>query len=163
MKTIQKKAPKLTLNLQFGKGQREDYWPLSRPRMRRLILASLPSQCTSAVITVRIVGREEGQQLNRQYRNKDYATNILTFDYTTPPQVHADLVICLPIVRAEAKLQRKSIDHHLCHLLIHGVLHACGLDHQSPRDAQTMETLEIALLQRFSIANPYETTLPVAR
>lgn len=163
MNNTLRKAPKLTLDLQFGKGQRLDYWPLSRPRMRRLILASLPAQCTSALITVRIVGREEGRQLNRQFRNKDVATNILTFDYAAPPQAHADLVICLPIVRDEAKLQRKPIEHHLCHLLIHGVLHACGLDHQNPRDAQAMEALEIAVLQRFSIANPYEPTPPVAR
>lgn len=163
MTHVPKPAPSLKFDLQFGKGQRKDRWPLSPQKMRRLILASLPAPCTDATITLRVVGREEGQQLNRQFRNKDAATNILTFDYAGPPSLHADLVICLPVVRDETKLQHKPLEHHLSHLLVHGVLHACGLDHQKIRDAQTMEALEIAVLRRFAIPNPYELPAPVAR
>lgn len=125
--------------------------------MRRMILAALANRCVSAELTVMIVGEAEGRQLNAAYRKKDYATNVLTFNYTLPPNVHADLVICQPVVAKEARTQAKRLDHHAAHLLIHGSLHACGLDHMNDRDAEQMETLEVALLRRFRIPDPYST------
>jgi probable rRNA maturation factor len=150
----------LQLSIQFGKGANAANWPLSAPRMRRMILAALTQQSESATVTVAtvgvvIVGESEGRRLNVTYRKKDYATNVLTFDYTAPPELHADIVICQPIIRKEARSQGKKIDHHAAHLLIHGVLHACGLDHQKTPEAEKMEALEAKILQRFRIPNPY--------
>lgn len=136
----------------------QEDWPLTRPRIRRLVLASLPGDCRTADLTVRLVGRREGQSLNNAYRNKNYATNILTFSYEAPPDLRADLVLCLPVIRQEARQQKKSFDHHCAHLLVHGVLHACGLDHEESRAAEAMEALETAILRRFRIADPYIST-----
>lgn len=145
----------LSLSLVFGQGCSSKDWPLSRPRLQRLVLASLPADCASATITIVVVGKAEGRRLNREFRNKDYATNILTFPYAGAPDVAADLVICLPVARAEARTQRSSLDHHLAHLVVHGTLHACGMDHQDDIEAQQMEALETAVLRRFRIADPY--------
>jgi len=150
-------TPALRLSVQFGKGGQPARWPLSMPRMRRMALAALTSRATSAEISLVIVGQAEGQQLNRQYRHKDYATNILTFDYAPPPNVVADLVICQPVIAAEARRQGKTLDHHAAHLLIHGVLHACGFDHLQESQAHEMESLEVAILRRFRIPDPYST------
>ena len=158
VKRLSQRAATLTLDLQWGAGLDPDNWPLSRPRIRRLIQASLPSACRSAEITIRVVGRPEGKALNTMYRGKSYATNILTFPYDAPPQLRADLVLCLPVILAEAKQQKKALDHHCAHLLVHGVLHACGLDHEESSAAEAMEALETAILRRFRIANPYVTT-----
>lgn len=147
--------PSLHLSVGFGKGVDPAHWPLSLPRMRRMALAALSTRCASAAITVMIVGQSEGRRLNGAYRKKDYATNVLTFDYTPPPAILADLVICLPVVSKEARIQKKTLDHHAAHLLVHGTLHACGLDHTNDRDAEQMEALEIEILRRFRIANPY--------
>ncbi len=147
--------PVLRLSVQFGKGVDPARWPLSVPRMRRMVLAALTTRCASAELTIMIVGQAEGRRLNAAYRHKDYATNVLTFDYTPPPAVLADLVICLPVVNKEARAQKKSLDHHAAHLLIHGSLHACGLDHLNDQEAEQMEALEIEILRRFRIANPY--------
>jgi len=148
-------VPALTLTLLFGQGVRAPDWPLSRPRLRRLVSASLPADCTNANISVVAVGRAEGQRLNREFRSKDYATNILTFPYAGTPDVQADLVICLPVAKAEAKTQRRPLDHHLAHLVVHGTLHACGMDHLDDIEADQMEALEAAILRRFRINNPY--------
>jgi probable rRNA maturation factor len=152
------RATTLSLDLQWADDIDQDDWPLSRPRIRRLILASLPSACRSAEITIRVVGRKEGKSLNTAYRGKAYATNILTFPYDAPPQIRADFVLCLPVILAEAKQQRKSLDHHCAHLLVHGTLHACGLDHEESSAADAMEALETAILRRFRIPNPYLAT-----
>ncbi|MCL4770352.1 MAG: rRNA maturation RNase YbeY, partial [Burkholderiaceae bacterium] len=109
-----------------------------------------------AEITVRIVGEDEGRQLNRDYRHKDYATNVLTFDYTQEPVVTADLVLCAPVVEREAREQNKSLEEHYAHLLVHGTLHAQGWDHEtSEADAQEMEAYETAILQELGYADPY--------
>ena len=107
-------------------------------------------------ITVRIVGADEGQQLNRDYRHKDYATNVLTFDYTQEPVVTADLVLCAPVVAREAAEQNKSLEEHYAHLLVHGALHAQGWDHEtSEDDANEMEAYETAIMLGLGFADPY--------
>ena len=111
---------------------------------------------TDAEITVRIVGLDEGRALNHSYRKKDYATNVLTFDYTQSPVVMADLVLCAPVIAKEAKAQGKTLAAHYAHLLVHGTLHAQGWDHEtSLKDAHAMEAHEVAVLSRLGFDNPY--------
>ena len=145
----------LDLSLQFGR--LADPAPhraaLPRHSVARWIRHALQSD---AEITVRIVDTEEGQTLNRDYRGKDYATNVLTFDYTQAPFVTADLVLCAPVVAREAQAQGKTLQAHYAHLLIHATLHAQGYDHEThQRDALEMEALEIFLLGALGYANPY--------
>jgi probable rRNA maturation factor len=107
-------------------------------------------------MTVRIVDAEEGQALNSSYRKKNYATNVLTFDYAQTPMVMADLVLCAPVVALEAKEQGKSLQEHYAHLLIHGALHAQGYDHEtSEKDAIEMETLEMFIMASLGLPCPY--------
>jgi len=107
-------------------------------------------------IAVRVVGEDEGRAMNRQYRGKDYATNVLTFDYADAPVVMADLVLCGPVVEREAVEQGKTLEAHYAHLLVHGTLHAQGYDHETHEgDALEMETLEILLLAALGFDNPY--------
>ena len=107
-------------------------------------------------ITVRIVDVEEGQRLNREFRGKDYATNVLTFDYAQAPVVSADLVLCAPVVAREAEEQGKTLAAHYAHLLVHGTLHAQGWDHEtSEADADEMEAYETEILAELGIADPY--------
>jgi probable rRNA maturation factor len=145
----------LSLSLQFGKFP--DVAPhraaLPRHAVTRWIRHALQGD---AEITVRVVGSEEGQALNRDYRGKDYATNVLTFDYTQAPVVTADLVLCAPVVEREAQEQGKTLQAHYAHLLVHATLHAQGYDHETgDEDAQEMEALEIELLAGLGYANPY--------
>jgi len=107
-------------------------------------------------ITVRIVGEEEGRELNKSYRKKDYATNVLTFDYAQEPMVMADLVLCAPVVAQEAKEQGKTLAAHYAHLLVHGALHAQGWDHETSKaDAEEMEAYEVEILAGLGLRNPY--------
>lgn len=145
----------LSLSLQFGDIQdaRRHRAALPRHSVARWIRHALDSD---AEITVRIVGAEEGQALNRSYRQKDYATNVLTFDYTQAPLVTADLVLCAPVVEREAREQGKTLQAHYAHLLVHGTLHAQGYDHETNEaDALEMEALEIMLLDALGFPNPY--------
>ena len=145
----------LTLSLQFARfdGVAEHRAALARHKVSRWIRHAL---ALDAEITVRIVGLEEGQQLNRDYRRKDYATNVLTFDYTQEPIVTADLVLCAPVVAREAAEQNKTLAEHYAHLLVHGALHAQGWDHEtSEADAQEMEAYETEILTGLGFADPY--------
>ena len=145
----------LSLSLQFGDIQDAARHRAALPRhsVARWIRHALESD---AEITVRIVNSDEGQSLNRDYRQKDCATNVLTFDYTQAPLVTADLVLCAPIVAKEAKENKKTLHDHYAHLLIHGTLHAQGYDHEtSAADADAMEAREIAVLTGLGIKNPY--------
>ena len=144
----------LTLSLQFGKLPDATLHRAALPRHKvaRWIRAALQSD---AEITVRIVDSAEGQALNRDYRQKDYATNVLTFDYTQEPIVTADLVLCAPVVAAEAKDQEKTLEEHYAHLLVHGALHAQGWDHDEDEDAKVMELRESEIMTRLGFPNPY--------
>ena len=146
--------PDLTLSLQFSNVAKPEKHraALSRHMVKKWIRHSLQSD---AEITVRIVDAEEGQSLNRDYRKKDYATNVLTFDYTQEPVVSADLVLCAPVVAAEAKEQKKTLQAHYAHLLVHGTLHAQGWDHELDEDAQVMELRETEIMARLGFKNPY--------
>ncbi len=109
-----------------------------------------------AMLTIRFVNRAEAHDLNLFFRGFDKPTNVLTFSYPTQGEsIEADIVLCLPILRAEAKEQQKSLVAHLAHLLIHGCLHAKGYDHLKPKDAKQMEALEIKILQSLGFPNPY--------
>ena len=144
----------LTLSLQFGKLENAALHRSALPRHKvaRWVRHALQSD---AEITVRIVDAIEGQALNRDYRHKDYATNVLTFDYTQEPVVTADLVLCAPVVAKEAKEQGKTLEEHYAHLLVHGALHAQGWDHEAEEDAQVMELRESEIMARLGFENPY--------
>ncbi|WP_431274031.1 rRNA maturation RNase YbeY [Variovorax ureilyticus] len=147
--------PALSLSLQFGrfKGVERHRAALPRHSVARWVRHALDAD---GEITVRIVDADEGQRLNREFRGKDYATNVLTFDYAEAPVVMADLVLCAPVVAKEAKEQRKTLAAHYAHLLVHGTLHAQGWDHEtSDEDAEAMEAREIEILARLGIKNPY--------
>jgi len=142
------------LSLQFGKLTDVALHRTALPRhtVTRWLRAALQSD---AELTVRIVDATEGRSLNRDYRKKDYATNVLTFDYAQEPIVSADLVLCAPVVAQEAKEQHKTLEEHYAHLLIHGALHAQGWDHALDEDAQVMELRESEIMARLGFANPY--------
>ncbi len=142
--------PALQLSLQFADKRHRDLLP--RHRVARWVRAALlrPGQ-----ITVRIVDAQEGQSLNREYRQKNYATNVLTFDYQHEPVVMADLVLCAPVVAQEAQDQRVALEAHYAHLLVHGTLHAQGHDHEDDEQAAQMEALESQVLMDLGYADPY--------
>jgi probable rRNA maturation factor len=148
----------LQLSLQFGTLANKEELALHRAALPRHSVARWIRHALAldAEITVRIVDAEEGQALNREYRKKDYATNVLTFDYTQEPVVTADLVLCAPVVAREAAENGKSLKDHYAHLLVHGTLHAQGWDHEtSEEDANEMEAYETDILAELGIANPY--------
>lgn len=145
----------LELSLQFGKF---DNLAAHRALLTRSLVTKwiCHALAVDAEMTVRIVGTEEGQQLNREYRHKDYATNVLTFDYQQEPTVMADLVICGPVVEREAQEQNKTLEEHYAHLLVHGTLHAQGWDHEtSEADADEMEAYETDIMAELGYADPY--------
>ena len=146
---------KLQLSLQFADIPYAARHRAALPRhmVTRCIRHALAAE---AEITVRIVNAEEGRALNSSYRGKDYATNVLTFDYAQSPVVMADLVLCAPVVAQEAKEQGKTLAAHYAHLLVHGTLHAQGWDHEtSLKDAHAMEAHEITVLSGLGFDNPY--------
>ncbi len=125
---------------------------LPRHRVARWLRAALASP---AQITVRVVDADESRALNRDYRGKDYATNVLTFDYERAPVVVADLVLCAPVVAQEARGQGITLEAHYAHLLVHGALHAQGLAHEVDADAEAMEARESRIVVALGFADPY--------
>jgi len=153
----------LSLNVQWGEGFADlAEKPVSTAQCRRWVKAAM---ACDAEITLRFVDKKEGRELNKQFRGKDYATNVLTFplygdEVTLPEGVSlpciADIVICWQVVEEEAKSQNKPLKNHLAHLVIHGCLHAQGHDHETDEEAEIMESLEVTLLRRFKISDPYQ-------
>jgi probable rRNA maturation factor len=140
----------LTLSLQFADPAHRALLP--RHRVARWLRAALE---VPAEITLRIVGVDEGRALNREYRQKDYATNVLTFAYEGEPRVVADLVLCAPVVEREAKAQQLDLVAHYAHLVVHGALHAQGFDHERASEAKAMEARESRVVVGLGFADPY--------
>ena len=151
--------PPLALSLQFGKGITElpqHRATLPRHRVQRWLRQALQADVQAAEITVRIVGLQEAQSLNQTYRQRNYATNVLTFDYSPAPMVCADLVLCAEVLAREAAEQGKTLAAHYAHLLVHGALHAQGFDHEDDAaEAEAMEAEETRILAGLGFANPY--------
>lgn len=127
----------------------------TRAALRRWIQSVL---FAPAELTIRFVDAAEGRTLNRDYRNKDYATNVLTFAYTEDEEsevTQADIILCTDVLRKEAAEQKKTIEEHTAHLVIHGVLHAQGYDHENEEEANEMEEIEIEALAKLGFDNPY--------
>lgn len=127
----------------------------TRAKIRRWVQAVVTQE---AEITLRLVGAEEGQSLNRDYRGKDYATNVLTFVYDDLPHLAGDIVICPPVVEREARQQDKSLEAHYAHLVVHGVLHLHGYDHEDEAEAREMEALESQIVTKLGYPDPYRET-----
>jgi probable rRNA maturation factor len=142
--------PPLTLSLQFADASHRALLP--RHKVMRWIRAALEGP---AQIAVRIVGEDEGRELNKGFRGKDYATNVLTFDYEHEPVVVADLVLCAPVVEREAREQGFTLEAHYAHLLVHGALHAQGYDHEEDDEAAAMESRESELMLALGFSDPY--------
>ena len=142
--------PALTISLQFADAS--DRAVLPRHKVARWIRAALEAP---GEITVRIVGADEGQALNRAYRAKDYATNVLTFDCSRAPLMVADLVLCAPVLQREAQELGVALEAHYAHLLVHGTLHAQGYDHEKNTEARVMEARETELMLTLGFTDPY--------
>ena len=110
-----------------------------------------------AQVTIRIVGQTEGRLLNRSYRRKDYATNVLTFVFRDSAPLEGDIALCAPVITREARAQRKTVAAHYAHMIVHGLLHLQGYDHENDHDAAVMEKRERALLARFGYPDPYKS------
>jgi probable rRNA maturation factor len=149
---------KLMIDLQFASPTLESV--VEKTASAALIKKWVKSTgANSGLITLRFVNATEGKKLNAAFRQKDYATNVLTFPYErSKDSVTADIIFCLPVIQKEAKEQGKTLKAHLAHLIIHGCLHAQGLDHETDREAKKMEALEIKLLKALGFANPYLNT-----
>jgi probable rRNA maturation factor len=144
----------LNLRLALQAADIDDTLLPARSTLRRWVLRALQ---TDAELTLRFVGRREGRTLNRDHRGRDYATNVLTFEYGTGPDgvLRGDIVICLPVVIAEAKAQKKTLRQHLAHMVVHGTLHAQGHDHIEDDQAEAMEQLERQILAGLQVPDPY--------
>jgi len=131
-------------------------------QLKLWVKAALKGLKENAVLTIRIVDEDEGTQLNEQWRKSQGPTNVLSFTHEGEPEIAPDLlgdiVVCAPVVAREAKEQNKDIDAHWAHMVIHGVLHLNGFDHIKPEDADTMENLEIKILEELNYNNPYLIT-----
>lgn len=157
--------PELRLAVQYATVAPE----LPRWRIRRWVQRALAAaahdldsraqpKMQKAELTIRFVDASEARELNCAYRERDYATNVLTFEYGADPDgtVRGDVVICVPVMHDEALEQKKPLQHHAAHLIIHGVFHALGYDHTETRDADRMERLETDVLATFGIHDPYQ-------
>ena len=144
-----RRNPRLALSVQYAVASRG---VPTRAQVRKWARAALDRDAT---ITVRIVGQAEARVLNRNYRGKDYATNVLTFVMRETPPYEGDLVVCAPVVAREARAQRKEVAAHYAHLIVHGVLHLQGYDHEREVDAQVMEERETQVVTELGYPAPY--------
>jgi len=124
----------------------------SRAELRNVAQSTLDRD---ASVTIRFVDGREGRALNRRYRGRDHATNVLTFVYDDDVSLAGDIVLCVPVVVKEARAQRKTLRAHFAHLVIHGMLHLQGYDHERDDDAARMESREVALLRALGFEDPY--------
>ncbi len=148
-------SPKLTIELQYASSAIE--LAVSKAASSALLKKWVKSAIShGGLVTLRFVNTAEGKKLNSAFRQKDYATNVLTFPYElSKKSLAADIIFCLPVLQKEAKEQSKLLKAHLAHLIVHGCLHAQGHDHEVEGDAKKMEALEIQILQKLGFANPY--------
>ena len=144
------RLPELRLSVQYPAGKQS---APTRPQVRRWVRAAC---AVPAEVTVRFVDSDEGRSLNRDYRGKDYATNVLSFPYESGTNLVGDLVLCLPVLEREALDQDKSLEAHSAHLIVHGMLHLQGYDHETGRDdAAQMEAVEREIMDALGYPDPY--------
>ena len=129
----------------------------TRPQFRRWVKAALQRDVQ---IALRLVDESEGRELNKNFRGKDYATNVLTFVYDDADPLYGDIVICAPVVEQEARAQHKELHAHYAHLAVHAALHLQGYDHENEADAVAMEGRETAIMQKLGYADPYQVVTP---
>ncbi|MDG1074485.1 MAG: rRNA maturation RNase YbeY [Methylophilaceae bacterium] len=144
--------PNLSLSVQFASNAAQ--LP-TRNQLRKWVKAALR---VDTEVTIRIVDEVEGRKLNRTYRGKDYATNVLTFPLTEEPHLMGDIIICAPVVIQEAKQQNKTIAAHFAHLTVHGTLHLHGYNHEIEEQAALMESIEVTTMLQLGYPNPYLIT-----
>ena len=147
---------KLSLSVQYPDPRLQA--SITRPMVRKWVKAALMGP---AELTIRFVDAEEGRTLNREYREKDYATNVLTFAYNEGDElaadeaVQADIILCTDVLERESTEQGKTVEEHTAHLIVHGVLHAQGYDHLEDEEAIEMEQLERDILEDLGYPDPY--------
>ena len=145
------RLPELHLSVQYPAGSPG---APTRPQVRRWIRAACDKP---AEVTVRFVGEAEGRRLNRDYRGRDYATNVLSFPYQSGTRIVGDLALCKPVVASEAQQQGKPPEAHYAHMIVHGMLHLQGYDHETGRDdAERMEAAEREILDTLGYPDPYD-------
>jgi probable rRNA maturation factor len=150
-------ARRVSLAVQYAVGRTRLPAPAT---LRRWADAAVESD---ARVTLRFVGRREGRALNARYRGKRHATNVLAFVYDGSPRIEGDVVLCAPVLREEARAQRKPLADHCAHLVVHGMLHLQGYDHDTDRAARTMEARESAILAALGVPDPYARAAARAR
>jgi probable rRNA maturation factor len=153
---MQEKSHKLNLAVQYPDARLEA--AITRAMLKTWVQSALLGP---AELTIRFVDAEEGRTLNRDYRHKDYATNVLTFAYNEGAELdddepsEADIILCTDVVVREAEEQGKTVEEHAAHLVVHGVLHAQGFDHDTDEEAEEMEQLERDILEALGYPDPY--------
>jgi probable rRNA maturation factor len=150
-KIARRPACVLALSVQYGVAGE------GLPTRRQIRIWVKAALLTDVQVTLRLVGTNESRRLNRDFRGKDYATNVLTFAYPEIEPLSGDIVLCAPVVAREARTQRKGVEAHYAHLVVHGMLHLQGYDHENGDDAEVMETLEAEIVMKLGYADPYET------
>ena len=149
-------SPQLQIEIQYASVAIETALNAIAPPslMKKWVKEAIPH---AGLITLRFVNSAEGKQLNSAFRQQDKPTNVLTFAYELSKKtVVADIVLCLPVIRREAREQSKVVKAHLAHLIIHGCLHAQGLDHEILKEAKKMEKQEVSVLKLLGFNNPYQ-------
>ena len=153
---MQEKKHKLDLDVQYADTRLEQ--EITEAMLQRWVEAALLGP---AELAIRFVDAEEGQALNRQYRGKDYATNVLTFAYNEGEELgdedptQADIILCTDVLMREAEEQKKTVEEHAAHLVVHGVLHAQGYDHEHDEEAEEMEQFERDIMEVLGYPDPY--------